>query len=164
MTNTIKLTFTFADGRVQTQLLDKPAGAPIRVAVPAGAKVDVQVLSPESDGAQGEAAANAQTPASEHAIQFTKVGQDLVVEDAGEKLVELVDFYATPDVTMGSVWWDYAELLSEATSSQMVSSEAMQAGANAAAGETASVVEAAATDSPPVWLAGLAALGLGGGQ
>ena len=34
MKNTIKLTFTFADGRVETQVLDKPNGAPVRVAVP----------------------------------------------------------------------------------------------------------------------------------
>ena len=163
MKNTIKLTFTFADGRVETQVLDKPDGAPVRVAVPSGAKVDVEVLSPESDGAKSESAADAQAIASEHAIQFTKVGQDLVVEDAGEQLLELVDFYATPDVTMGSVWWDYAELLSQATSSEMVASEAMQASASTGAGEAAAVVEGGAAGFSPALFAGLGALGLGGG-
>ena len=163
MKNTIKLTFTFADGRVETQVLDKPDGAPVRVAVPSGAKVDVEVLSPESDGAKSESAADAQAVASEHAIQFTKVGQDLVVEDAGEQLLELVDFYATPDVTMGSVWWDYAELLSQATSSEMVASEAMQASASTGAGEAAAAVEGSAPGFSPALFAGLGALALGGG-
>ena len=103
---TIKLTFTFGDGRVQTQVIEKPEGAPIQVSVPSGAKVDLQVLSPETDGAKTAAEASNETALREHAIQFTKVEQDLVIGDSGEKLVELVDFYATPDVSMGSVWWD----------------------------------------------------------
>ena len=143
----IIITLTSADGTVARKALAKPEGKPVRLQVPEGVKVDVQVQG----HAQGK---SAEQPNVKHDLQLKQVGQDLVIEGEGEKLVEVTDFYATPSASVGSVGWDYAEPV--ATDVAVTSVEGKSAGQGVQAMASADAESFFAGYGMPVVLGGAA--------
>lgn len=129
----ITLTLTSAEGVVTRQTVVKPEGKPVQIKVPAGTKVDVQVQGP-SQGKPAQAGAK-------HDLQLKQAGKNLLIEAEGEALVEVSDFYATPNTSVGEVSWNYAEPVANATGSSIEA-------------------KAAAEGSASEGLAGLAGLGM----
>ena len=118
----IIITLTSIDGVVTRSVMAKPEGKPVQLQVPEGARVDVQV--------QGSAPVNpAERQNKKHDLQLKQVGKDLVIEDEGEKLVEVADFYATPNASVGSVGWDYAQpVATDVSAATLEGKSAAQAG------------------------------------
>ncbi|WP_019430211.1 FG-GAP-like repeat-containing protein [Limnohabitans sp. Rim47] len=97
-------TLTSPEGVVSRQTMVKFAGQPIQLNVPAGTKLDLQV--------QGQAPAQGKTLKADAKpeLKLQQAGNKLLVEGEGEVLVEVADFYANPNSSVGSLSWDYSAL------------------------------------------------------
>ena len=96
----ITVTLTTATGVVIKKTLTKPANHPVQLSLPPGTKlaVDVQGPSAKQAGAKGAGKLN-----------LKRVGDDLVIEGDGERLVQVSQYYDTKDVSVGTTQWDLAE-------------------------------------------------------
>ncbi len=101
----ITLTFTSAEGVVTQKTFSKKTGKPMQLKVPKGTKVDIQIQGAIPVKETAQAAAESQP----NQLHLKQVGNHLVVETDGEALFQLSDFYATPQVSVGSIDWSYAE-------------------------------------------------------
>lgn len=151
----ITVVLTAVDGVVTHQTVMKPEGKPVQLKVPAGTKVEVQV--------QGSGQGKQPSAAAKNDLQLKQVGQNLVIEGEGEALVEVVDFYATPNASVGGVRWDYAEPRVSVESQSVEGKAAAESGALMDGG---GVAESGVGLSLPVVLGvgalGVAALASGG--
>lgn len=171
----ITIVLTMSKGVVIRKTLTKPAGKPVQLSLPPGAKMRVEVQGPTAGGL-------AQSMASEHKLVQKKVGADLVIEGEGEALVQVSNFYNTKDVAVSSMSWDYTEPQPLTTQTHKASPESKasvaastDAKANVAQESNATTAEVATTAaSASAAVAGSsgmstgvlvlgAALGLGGG-
>ncbi len=159
----ITITLVSAEGAVTKKTMVKLPGQPVQVAVPAGTKVAVDVQGPLAGKIQ---------PAQQGAkpdLKFKQVGQDLIIEGDGEKLVELTNFYATPNTTLGVVGWDYAEPVVDAAAATSIEGKAAADQAAVGVSGTGAASEASgflpAMGWGPVALGGVAvaAIASGGG-
>ena len=154
----IIITLTALDGSVTRKVMAKSAGKPVQIQVLEGVKVEVLVQGPAQ--AKSVFQSNAK-----HDLQLKQVGKDLIVEGEGEKLVEVTDFYATPNTSVGSVAWDYAEPV--ATDVVVASAEGKSAGQGAEAMPSVGTEDFFMGRGMPVVLgaaaAGVAALASGSG-
>lgn len=128
----ISVTLTSSDGTVTRKVMVKPEGKPVQLNVPAGTKVDVQVQGLAQGKPDGQAKADAK-----HELQLKQVGQNLVIEGEGEQLIEITDFYATSDATLGSVQWNYAEPAVADMAAASIEGKAAEAGVGESAAELA---------------------------
>lgn len=96
----ITVTLTTATGVVIQKTLIKPPNQPVQLSLPPGTKlaVDVQGPNPKQVGAKGVGKLNVK-----------RVGDDLVIEGEGERLVQVSQYYDTKDVSVGTTQWDLAE-------------------------------------------------------
>jgi hypothetical protein len=95
-------TLTSPEGVVTHQTLVKPTGQPVQLNVPAGSKLDLQV--------QGQAPGKTLKADAKPDLKLKQVGNKLLVEGDGEVLVEVADFHANPNSSVGSLSWDAAAL------------------------------------------------------
>ncbi len=98
----ITITLTSAQGDVTRKNIVKPQGQPVQLAISAGTTVDIVV--------QGEAARKSNVEKNHKPeLKFKQIGKNLIVEGDEEALVEITDFYDTPNTSVKSVSWNYAE-------------------------------------------------------
>lgn len=105
----IIIKLTAANGVVTEKALVKPEGKPLQLTVPADTQVSVQV-----QGAVSKTPDSSASPAPKRDLAVKRVGKNLVIEGEGEQLVEVTDYYETPNVSMGSVEWDYSGAIPQA--------------------------------------------------
>ncbi len=96
---------TQSDQGVETKnTMLKPAGKPVQVSVPPGSKIFVTI--------EGQGDVSHRTPkaskASQADLKLKQVGNNLLIKDGEEVLVEVTDFYTTQGASFGEVSWNYA--------------------------------------------------------
>ena len=119
----IIITLTSPEGVVSHQTVTKPYGKPALLSVPEGIKIDVQVQAPIEKNI---------TKLKTQDLKLKQVGKSLVIEGEGEALLEVSDFYSTPDTSIGGVSWNYTEPVFSAATQSIEGKAVAEGGVNSA--------------------------------
>jgi serralysin len=98
----ITITLTTAKGLVIKKTLTKPPGHPVQLSLPPGAKLAVDVKGPSSGASAHKSKGVAK-------LESKRLGDDLILEGEGDRLVQVSGYYSTKEVSLGTLRWDVTE-------------------------------------------------------
>ena len=150
----INFTKTLPNGTTEQITSVKEVGIPVKIAAQPGVKLDIKIES----GVESKKGASAKST-------LHRSGNDMIVEEDGEAIVQVVDFYAVDGASLSGVEWNYTG---------SVGQDAVVVAGNESASTTAAISGSEGTSdlSPQLGLGtllltggavGLAAAGSGGG-